>query len=235
VFSPAVVFLDFDGTITCRDVTDAVLERFAHAEWQDVEREWVAGRIGSRECLARQMALVRAEPRALDSLLDSIEVDPGFVPLLDACAARRVPVHIVSDGFDYCIRRVLGRPELKGRIERVNIVSSGLEWTGRAWRTFFANPAELCAHGCGTCKSLAIERLRGGAPVVLFAGDGLSDRHAAHAVSRVGVAYAKSALAAFCDERAIDYLPYDTLADVAVGVERVMHAAAHGAAVLKGV
>ena len=61
------LFVDFDGTITCRDTTDAVLEAFADPSWLAVEREWVAGRIGSRACLTAQMALVDA-PTADESI-----------------------------------------------------------------------------------------------------------------------------------------------------------------------
>ncbi len=69
------VFLDFDGTITTRDVTDAILEMHADPEWLRVEEAWETGRIGSRECLTAQMALVRATQVEMDSLLDDIEVD----------------------------------------------------------------------------------------------------------------------------------------------------------------
>jgi len=40
---------DFDGTITCADTVDAILEHFAMPAWLDVEAEWKAGKIGSRE------------------------------------------------------------------------------------------------------------------------------------------------------------------------------------------
>jgi 2-hydroxy-3-keto-5-methylthiopentenyl-1-phosphate phosphatase len=62
------VFVDFDGTISLEDTTDVILERFADPEWRKVESEWLAGVIGSRECLARQIDLVRATPEELDSV-----------------------------------------------------------------------------------------------------------------------------------------------------------------------
>src|SRR5947209_2712668 len=43
-----VVFLDFDGTITRRDVTAVILESYAGESWLEVERRWRAGQIGSR-------------------------------------------------------------------------------------------------------------------------------------------------------------------------------------------
>src|SRR5438045_3998070 len=92
------VFLDFDGTISRVDVVDAILDQFADQAWLGIEQEWKTGRIGSRACLAAQLALVRASQGALDALLSGIEIDRGFLPLLDACGAAGIRSHIVSDG-----------------------------------------------------------------------------------------------------------------------------------------
>ena len=67
------ITIDFDGTVTLGDVTQLVLERFADPKWLEVEAEWVAGRIGSRECLARQAALLSASPGEIDALLDAVK------------------------------------------------------------------------------------------------------------------------------------------------------------------
>ena len=53
-------FVDFDGTITKKDVVDMILERFADPSWKTVEKDWTEGKIGSRECLTKQLALVSA-------------------------------------------------------------------------------------------------------------------------------------------------------------------------------
>jgi 2,3-diketo-5-methylthio-1-phosphopentane phosphatase len=216
-----VVFLDFDGTITRRDATDAILDAYARPEWLQVEQAWAAGQIGSRECLTRQMALVEASPDEVNHLLDAIEIDPGLVSLLEACAAGAVPVHIISEGFDYCIQRILLRPSLNlaQYLRGVQIVSGHVEPVGRRWQVGFQTAP--CVHGCGTCKPVTMDRLNpAGAPIV-FVGDGLSDRHAA---GRADVVFAKERLAAFCDQQAIAYTPYDTLATVARWLgQRVWH------------
>ena len=217
----AVVFLDFDGTITLRDATDAILDAFADPAWLQIEDAWLAGQIGSRDCLAAQMALVTATRDQVDRLLDEIGVDPGFAMLLDACAARTTPVHILSDSFDYCIRRVLGRPNLNlvARLTDSQIVSSSLRPDDGKWRATFAHPPEPCAHGCATCKPAAMRRLSAAGAVTVFVGDGMSDQYAATCAN---VVFAKDKLAAFCDNASIPYTPYGTLAAVAEGIERLM-------------
>src|SRR5260370_26594034 len=149
------VFVDFDGTISRADVVDAILEKFAGREWLRVEEEWRAGRIGSRECLRRQMALVRGTPAAIDALVDGIGIDEGFVALLDACASGGVPAHIVSDGFDYCIRRLLrlAAAGARGLVQAVQVRASHLQPAdGGEWRTPVSFPEEPRLPRRAPCK-----------------------------------------------------------------------------------
>ena len=216
-----IVFLDFDGTITRRDVTDAILEAYAHPDWLRIEEEWTTGRIGSRDCLIAQMALVRATKPDIDSLLDEIEIDKGIVALLEICAAHAAPVHIVSDGFDYCIRRILSRPSLKlaPYLKGVQIVSGHLEPNGTNWIVDFTSVDHPCAHGCGTCKPAAMTRLNATNGPTIFVGDGLSDRYAVACADRV---FAKGTLAAYCDEQALSYIPYNNLGTVARRLDHLL-------------
>ena len=209
-----VLFLDFDGTITRRDAIDAILEEFADPLWLKVEEDWKAGRIGSRECLSAQMQFVHATKDQIDKLLDSIEVDPGFVRLLEACAAHQVEVHIISDGFDYCINRILNRPSLhlRRRLEGVRIMSSHLERDKNHWSVQFPSFHQSCAHGCATCKPAVMRLLNQTNAPAIFVGDGLSDRYA---VASADLVFAKDGLASYCSENSIAHIPYQNLADVA--------------------
>jgi 2,3-diketo-5-methylthio-1-phosphopentane phosphatase len=218
-----VVFLDFDGTISSVDVIDAILERHASREWLRIEEDWRAGRIGSRQCLAEQMALVCATPAAMHELLDDVGMDAGFVPLLDACASPRIPVHIVSDGFDYCIRRILSRlPEHLGHLTRgITVACSHLEPAadGR-WRTAFPFYPDECVHRCATCKPAVMGAFAPSTALSVYVGDGLSDQYAA---AEADVVFAKKSLARHCAAQGVAYRPYDDLADVAEYVRTLMN------------
>ncbi len=216
-----IVFLDFDGTITQRDAVDAILETFADPRWLEIEEDWKQGRIGSRECLAEQMRLVRATKDQVDALLDSIEIDEGFVRLLETCAARGVETHIISDGFDYCIDRILARPSLNLRthLNGVRIFSSRLEAHADRWLVDFPSFHQSCGHGCATCKPAMMSLLnRGGGPTI-FVGDGLSDKYAAASADLV---FAKDKLADFCRESQIEHRPYHNLTEVAEHLDRLL-------------
>jgi 2-hydroxy-3-keto-5-methylthiopentenyl-1-phosphate phosphatase len=217
--SRAIVFLDFDGTISCRDAVDYILETYAEPRWLEFEAKWRDGRIGSRECLRAQMSLVSATRDELDALLGDIDVDEGFAPLLEMCAAQQVPVHIVSDGFDYCIQRILSRidtePEKGLSVGRV--CASHLEHKGNRWRTAFPFFEQTCAHGCATCKPAVMRLLNSANLPTVFVGDGLSDRYAAQTADQV---FAKGKLAAYCGEQSIDHTSFQNLEEVAAHLER---------------
>jgi 2,3-diketo-5-methylthio-1-phosphopentane phosphatase len=214
----AMLFLDFDGTLTRRDAVDAILEAYADPEWLRFESAWREGRLGSRDCLQAQMALVRASRGQLDALLDEIEIDEGLIPLLEMSAAHNIPVHIVSDGFDYCIRRILSRSRRLGALLRgARICASRLEARGQLWRTSFPFFQQTCGHGCATCKPAVMRLLNPTNAPALFAGDGLSDRYA---VDSADLVFAKNGLATYCKENGIEHASFINLNDVAAHVDQ---------------
>jgi 2-hydroxy-3-keto-5-methylthiopentenyl-1-phosphate phosphatase len=184
------VLLDFDGTVTRADTVDVLLERFALPQWRGVESEWESGRIGSRECLLRQTALLRATPAELDAEVDRIPIDPALATLVRHCRERSLELLIVSDGYERVIRRVLARAGLS-----VPFVSNVLVPRGRnRWALITPATQSTCRVGAAHCKCA---RAINPDPVVLI-GDGRSDFCVAHAADFV---IAKGALARYCAER----------------------------------
>jgi 2,3-diketo-5-methylthio-1-phosphopentane phosphatase len=193
------VFVDFDGTISVGDTTDLILERFADPSWLAVEADWVAGRIGSRECLARQIDLVRATPEALDAFAESSAIDPHFATFAALCAAKGLPVSVVSDGLDRVAAAMLARAGVK-----LPIIANHLDWLGAdRWRLGFPHAREDCRAAAGHCKCTTLAAEPGGLRVLI--GDGRSDFCAAAAADLV---IAKGALALYCGNHAIPFEPF---------------------------
>ena len=211
-------FLDFDGTITKTDVVDLILDRFASNKWKKVEEEWTQGRIGSRECLSRQIALVSVTKEEFFRLINEVEIDPYFVSFLKRSKAYGVPVTIVSDGFKIVIEEILKRalknsPDL---LRQLPVFSNRLEWVnGRLKACFPDGPS--CEHGCANCKSKVIARHHKGGTKIVFVGDGLSDRFAAAAAdltfAKIG-ANGHSPLLKFCEEKKINHKKYTSFKDI---------------------
>jgi 2-hydroxy-3-keto-5-methylthiopentenyl-1-phosphate phosphatase len=196
-----VIFSDFDGTVTQLDVTDVILERFADPAWHEVEEEWVAGRIGSRECLRRQMALVRASVEDLNALIDSIPFDPTFQGFHCWSRQEGIPFYVVSDGFDYVIRRVLRNCGVDGELLNGSHLFSSSMRAQASWVTVdFPHWPAGCEHGCATCKPEVIRRVRGSHSPVIFIGDGLSDRFS---VTEADIVFAKDKLLEHCADNGL--------------------------------
>lgn len=215
-----IVFCDFDGTITQRDVTDEILSELAHPSWREVEQEWVRGQIGSRECLERQMALVETTAEQFHALLDAIPIDPHFFSFYSFTQTQRIPFYVVSDGFDYVIRWILKRSGVNGPLSNgTHLFSGALRLEGRRLIPSFPLSAGPCEHGCGTCKPAIIRRLSAGRHPIVFIGDGLSDRFALEASD---IVFAKSRLLTYCREAGIACQSYQTFAEVEEGLAKLL-------------
>ena len=200
-------FLDFDGTVSSADVVDVVLERFADKAWKDVEKEWQEGRIGSRECLSRQIRLIRATPEDLREEVSRVKLDPYFVSFLKTAEELGVLVTIVSDGFDVFIEQVLKNnlQETPALIKAVPIYSNKLIKTAEGYEAVFLTDPP-CVHGCANCKAALIKRMTSPDDHIFFVGDGLSDRYAAQ---QSHLTFAKGKLSDFCKKNGIDHITYN--------------------------
>jgi 2,3-diketo-5-methylthio-1-phosphopentane phosphatase len=207
-----VVFCDFDGTITDIDVTDEILTQLAHPSWREVEQAWVQGLIGSRECLERQMALVGTSEEELNALIDAIGIDPYFSKFYRFVRQQAIPFYVLSDGFDYVVRRVLRRQGVNGELRNgSHLFTSALRFEGRRLAVSFPNCSPPCGHGCATCKPRVIREVGHKRHPIIYIGDGLSDRFA---VEECDMVLAKRQLLAYCRERRLAYHPFETFADV---------------------
>ena len=211
-----ILFLDFDGTISETDAIDLILERFASENWRVIEEKWKSGAIGSRECLREQVALIDASEVEINALLDEIKLDEGFGELLETCRRNRIEIFIISDGFDYCIERILARSKAA---QKLPIFSSHLELNNGIWKTKFPHFGAFCPHNCATCKPQVMKNLNPHNAPAIFVGDGLSDRYAARAADLV---FAKKGLANYCAAENIEFAKYENLRDVAVKIAELL-------------
>jgi 2-hydroxy-3-keto-5-methylthiopentenyl-1-phosphate phosphatase len=120
----AQVWIDFDGTLSRRDVLDDLIRTYAVNEsWKMIEEQWQAGQIGSRQCLEQQLALVQVDDAELGRYLDSVELDPGAIALLKLLKKFHVPVAVLSDGIDLFIKRILKNHDVAHLPVRSNTIA----------------------------------------------------------------------------------------------------------------
>ncbi len=200
------VFCDFDGTISSVDVTDSLLEAFAEPEWREIEAEWLAGRIGSRDCMRRQVELLRCSHPQMDAHAAGIGVDPDFAAFAAYCAQHDIPLAVVSDGIDEVIRLILRRH----RLEHLPVYANQLVVLGPS-RHSLAFPNAQAGCGAGTCKCDIMRNHHEKRHPRLLIGDGVSDFCAAE---HAGFVLAKGALARHCREKGIPHAEFANFGEV---------------------
>jgi len=205
------VLTDFDGTITRTDVAEDILEEFAPPEWWEIEELHRARKIGTRETMVRQFALVRAREDDLLRFVDEhARLDESFPDFVAYCKDQDVRLEIVSEGLDFYLQFLLEK--------------WGIDVPVRTNRTTFEDGhvritypyADATCNLCGTCKLLRLFELRTHGYKVAYVGDGHSDLCPAVEADLV---FAKKELADLCREEAIEFIPFDTFSDVRRGLD----------------
>jgi 2,3-diketo-5-methylthio-1-phosphopentane phosphatase len=199
----ASVFLDFDGTITARDVGVHLLERVGAPEWRALDEQYARGEIGSRECIISEWALISGNEATLRAVASEVALDPGFEPLVAELRAAAAEVTVVSDGFGFYVEAVCAPLGLPVLTNSVDFVSGEL---------VFPHEDRCCpCSTCGVCKQAPIKDAGHRGRDTVLVGDGISDCKAALLAD---VVFAKGSLAGWCAAAGVPYVPFTTLDDV---------------------
>lgn len=202
-----VVQCDFDGTISVVDVTDSLLERFGLAGWRELEADWEAGQIGSRECMKGQIALLDMDEAQLNAHLDTIAIDPHFPAFVAAAERAGQVVQVISDGLDRAIRHVLARHGLG----HLPVIANQLVQDGpRSWKLLSPFASAACVRASGNCKCERLAEQRARQRQVLYVGDGASD----FCVSgKADFVLAKARLIGYCRDHQLPHAPFTDFAE----------------------
>ncbi|HZX29962.1 MAG TPA: HAD-IB family phosphatase [Rhodocyclaceae bacterium] len=203
-----IFILDFDGTLATEDTVDQLLEHHADPAWQDLEADWLDGRISALECMQAQVRLVRGDHITLGNFFRTIRLDPHFAAFRKHVGAF-AHLAVVSDGLDFAIHTALRH----AGVDNLPVYANQLHFVSpdRLELTFPHRNAE-CGGGNGVCKCAIARQLaaRHGGPIVLV-GDGKSD---ACLAGIADVVFAKGSLIGHCEARGIPHTPIRDFGDV---------------------
>lgn len=196
------VFCDFDGTITTRDTVDVLLTELADPAWEEIEEMWVRGEINARECMARQVPLIRGGWNKVRELLDSLQITPGVMEFVEWCKSNVVPFVVVSDGIDKVIEYLLTKNGIHAdKIFANHLVESS---TGEFALQASARPRFAgCQSGVCKCQIVGQQAYKIIRTVI---GDGRSDFCWS---KEADLLYAKGKLIDFCNTEGLGHNPFD--------------------------
>jgi 2,3-diketo-5-methylthio-1-phosphopentane phosphatase len=202
-----VVFLDFDGTITVQDTSDALFHEFGN--FRRLATQLMNGTLTVAEYYTAALASMeqRCPPDVLEAWSAQRQVDPGFHHLIQWLHANSIRTVVVSDGFDAYIRPILKVTQAQHLPLRCNT----MQYNGERWQGAYPGASESCSCFCASCKRNAVLGESHEDDVIVYIGDGRSDTCA---VQHADVVFAKDYLAAWCTEQRIPHHPYRTLSDV---------------------
>jgi 2-hydroxy-3-keto-5-methylthiopentenyl-1-phosphate phosphatase len=202
---PLKTFIDFDGTITTEDIGDAFFLRFGGEACMNHVRDYREGRISARECFSREVAEIHTLPlQEADDFARSRTLTPGFGEFVRFCREQALEFHVVSDGLDFYIERILAAHGIEG----VSFTSNRLQLDPPT--VLFPHSAAECDR-CACCKRNVMLGLAGDQDIIAYVGEGYSDRCAAQYAD---IVFAKDDLQRFCQKENISYYPYADFHDV---------------------
>jgi 2-hydroxy-3-keto-5-methylthiopentenyl-1-phosphate phosphatase len=168
----SLVITDFDGTLSLTDVGYEVLLKFSRQGWDDIDRDYCEGRIGSKEAYGRICAILGGTREdMLQFVAENTVIDPHFKEFYAFCRKNGIDVRVVSDGLDFYIDFILRRHGLSDIPFFCNVMTFD---DGKPRSIEFPHANETC-NKCGTCKSSILESCRAGYGKIVYVGDGYSD------------------------------------------------------------
>lgn len=211
------VFVDFDGTVTGNDVGNAFFRKFGGEACEKLVEDYRAGIMSAQECFRREIASIGALDRSeLDLFLASQRIDRTFKDFIAFCREQQIEFHVVSDGLDYYIYRILEANGIAGISVFSNILRVfPADGEGRSkFSMAFPYPDVEC-RACACCKRNVMLSRAGDQELIVYVGEGFPD---GCPVQYADVVFAKDALQTFCQRENISYYLYESFADV---VERL--------------
>lgn len=201
------IFFDFDNTITQFDVLDDFIERYAiNKDWSKFEKLWQAGKIGSQECLSKQLGLIRINKKEFNDYILHIPIDPDFKLLLSYFKSKGIEPIIVSDCFVTIVEGILKNHG----INNIKIFANILEHKGDRLELSFPYVNKKC-NRCAHCKKSNVIKNGASKKTIVYIGDGLSDVCPAEQCDLV---FAKDLLLKYFKRNKMKHIQFTKLCDV---------------------
>ncbi|MFO7446736.1 MAG: MtnX-like HAD-IB family phosphatase [Ignavibacteriaceae bacterium] len=202
------IFVDFDGTITKKDVGDAIFQEFGIREEVDtIISDLLSDKISAKECWLLLCGSIKDfEVKKINEFIDNIEIDSTFHGFNEYCIKNGFDVFILSDGFDYYINRIFDREKLSD----IKVFCNKLTITSDRFIPEFPYEDEDCRTSAN-CKRNHIISSSSDEDFTFYIGDGNSDKHPAQYCDFI---FAKKSLLKFCEKERITYFPYKDFNDI---------------------
>lgn len=203
-----IVVCDFDGTISKIDSINDFLMQFADKKWLEVEEDWIVGRVSTCDAMRLQFGMIKdLTEEKFNAFFEKAEIDETFIDFYQFAKENEIDVIILSDGFEYFVKRILA----KYGLDDIKVISNHFEYNNGNFIMEFPNKISDCVRHAGTCKCHFIKNLKKIYNTVYYVGDGASDFCPA---DKADFLFAKKRLLEYCREKNIPCLEYNNFNEV---------------------
>ncbi|ODV80175.1 uncharacterized protein CANTADRAFT_21426 [Suhomyces tanzawaensis NRRL Y-17324] len=225
---PAIVFTDWDGTVTLQDSNDYLTDNLGFGKPrraqinQDILDEKVSFRDGFREMLE---LIPTPFPECIQYLLEHVQLDPGFKEFYHWAAAKGIPVVVVSSGMKPIIYELLKSLVGAEAIDNIEIISNAvtIDDASGAWEIVYKDPQSPFGHDKSNSIREYLQRngYTSELPPLFYCGDGVSDLSAAKETNLLFAKHGKD-LIKYCDRENIPYTEFNNFGDILAKITRII-------------
>lgn len=223
----AVIFTDFDGTVTWQDSNDYLTDTLGlgKEERLKVFEGVLDGTKSFRDGFWAMLESVKTPfPECIEILEEKIQLDPGFKDTFKWAQENGVPIVVISSGMKPIIKALLSKMLGPDSVNKIDIISNEVEVDAHGqWKIVYRDDSP---HGHDKSKSIEAYKKKfeaeGGKPVYFYCGDGVSDLSAAKECDLLFAKRGKD-LVTFCKRQQVPFHEFDTFEDILASMKQVMN------------
>lgn len=226
----AVIFTDFDGTVTVQDSNDYLTDNYGFGKEKRLKIfEGVLD--GSKTFRSAFWDMLESIPKPLPECIEILEkhidLDPGFKTTFEWAQENDVPVVVVSSGMTPIIKHLLTSLVGKDSIHKIDIISNEVKIDkDDKWSIVYRDDSSF---GHDKSKSIDAHKAKYEAslkegeerPCYFYCGDGVSDLSAAKECDLLFAKKGKD-LIKYCDKQNVPYHEFDSFKDILRSMKQVL-------------
>jgi 2-hydroxy-3-keto-5-methylthiopentenyl-1-phosphate phosphatase len=214
---PAIIFCDFDGTITVSDNIVAIMKHFNPPGWEDIVNQLMDKKLSIRQAVGAMFDLLPTSRKdeIISYSINNASIRDGFADFVDYCKSNGITLLVTSGGIDFFIYPLLA----PFPIPREHIYCNASSFAGDHIEILWPNPCdEHCDNDCGMCKTAIIRSFSSDQYHRILIGDSITDFAGAKLADTI---FARSHLIDLCDELGLPFTPFETFFDIIDRLEQM--------------
>ncbi|KNE67512.1 2,3-diketo-5-methylthio-1-phosphopentane phosphatase [Allomyces macrogynus ATCC 38327] len=228
---PILFTTDFDGTISTQDTGNVLIDiAMGLGRRDELDRAIMAGERTFRDVVAEMWAAVKMTKEEAAAALSSnlyVRLDPHFADVMDWCQAHGAPIVVLSGGLDFLVHDMLAQ-YLGDRVRELHIVTNHghIDPVTHQWSVEYHDDTDLGHDKAASIRALlTLHDSSTTRPLVVFAGDGISDLSCA---GECDVLFTKRGeiLEKHCVEHGIPHTAFESFAEILAALQALHEAEA---------